>query len=401
MPNKEALPTGAPERPIRVLYATHASNLTGASRSLLDLLSGLDRDQVEPSVLLRQHGPLEAKLDELAVPYEVIPHVGCIRSKTPLKPNWVKKSINTLAASRVVWLLRRNRIDLVHSNSLLADVGMRAANQAVLPYVAHIREHGLEDHGLVFLDMNSMARLVASADRVIAISDSVRDHFEPWGDSERFVTLHDGLDVSSYLLERGEILRGTGVHMLMAGRIAPGKGQLDAVRAAELLASRGVRCSLTVVGGIGDETYNAQLHSYVQEHGLSGVVEIKPFSDDLSAEYRRTDIALMCSTHEALGRATVEGMLAGCLVIGADAGATPEIVTHGETGLLYEVSDPESLTAQVVWALGHQDEARAIAVRGQSYAAGAFDNKAYAEKVVKLYREILEELYSVAERQST
>ena len=378
------------ERPIRVLYATHAPNLTGASRSLLDLLSGLDRNQVEPLVLLRKHGPIEAKLCELDVPYEVIPYTRCVCSTSFLKPNWMRRLINSLAVPRVVRLLKRKQIDLVHSNSLLADVGMRAAQQAVVPYVCHIRDHGLEDHGLVFLDKERLTRLIFGANRVIAISDSIREYFSSWGREGNFVTLRDGLDVGKYLLEHNEILQEGCLHILMAGRIAPGKRQLDAVKAVELLVARGIECSLVVVGGVGDEAYNAQLHEYVKERALADVVEIKPFCDDLSAEYRRADIALMCSTWEALGRATVEGMLAVCLVIGSDVGGTPEIITDEETGLLYKVGNYEQLAKKVIWALDHRQNARVIASRGQTYAAQAFDNNAYARRIEGLYRQILE-----------
>ena len=54
---------------MKVCYVTHKSNLTGANRSLLDLLDGLDRDVVEPCVLVGRKGPLLKELQQRGIPY--------------------------------------------------------------------------------------------------------------------------------------------------------------------------------------------------------------------------------------------------------------------------------------------------------------------------------------------
>ena len=48
------------------------------------------------------------------------------------------------------------------------------------------------------------------------------------------------------------------------------------------------------------------------------------------------DIALVASCSEAFGRVTVEAMLAGMLVIGADVAGTSELICDGVNGILYE-----------------------------------------------------------------
>ena len=55
---------------MKVCYVTHKPNLTGANRSLLDLLDGLDRDRYEPVVLVNRRGPLLAELKKRDIPYK-------------------------------------------------------------------------------------------------------------------------------------------------------------------------------------------------------------------------------------------------------------------------------------------------------------------------------------------
>ena len=63
--------------------------------------------------------------------------------------------------------------------------------------------------------------------------------------------------------------------------------------------------------------------------------------------YRAADVVLMCSKFEAMGRTTAEAMATCRPVIGNNQGATPELIEHGHTGLLYQ-GDSESLAAQML-----------------------------------------------------
>jgi len=55
----------------------------------------------------------------------------------------------------------------------------------------------------------------------------------------------------------------------------------------------------------------------------------------------------MCSRAEAFGRVTIEAMLMGKPIVAAAGGATPEIIEHGRSGLLYEPGNPEAAAEAV------------------------------------------------------
>ncbi|MFT8592315.1 MAG: glycosyltransferase [Bifidobacterium sp.] len=58
------------------------------------------------------------------------------------------------------------------------------------------------------------------------------------------------------------------------------------------------------------------------------------------------DIALVCSKCEAFGRVTIEAASAGCIVIGADTGATPEILSK-IGGIKYILGSCEDLGEKI------------------------------------------------------
>ncbi len=97
----------------------------------------------------------------------------------------------------------------------------------------------------------------------------------------------------------------------------------------------------------------------------------------------------MCSQSEAFGRVTVEAMMSGCLVIGANSGGTMELVSDNETGLLYTSGDYSDLAAKIRLALKYPDRMRDIAKQGQSKMLNEMTAQNNAFRINELYREIV------------
>ncbi|HEY7849719.1 MAG TPA: glycosyltransferase family 1 protein [Ktedonobacterales bacterium] len=64
---------------------------------------------------------------------------------------------------------------------------------------------------------------------------------------------------------------------------------------------------------------------------------------ELAAAYASADIFALPSSTETLGLAAIEAMASGLPVIGANRGGIPDIVRDGETGLLFDPDQPETL----------------------------------------------------------
>lgn len=374
---------------MKVCYVTHLPNLTGASRSLLDMLSGFDRNEVEPVVLLGKHGPIEDELKKLDIRYKVIPYSTSIKENNKPIVNFIKKVKITLAIPKVKKFFEEEKFDLVHNNSLLVRVGIEGAYKAGIPFICHMREFIWEDHGKKLISEKKHFELLKEANMHIAISKAVYKKFNSLVGNAPISTVSDGLDIEKYLIEDKEIFNNKEINLLLPGRIVPGKGQFEAVKAVEELSKRGINnIKLIIVGSVGDKDYYKRMRDYVDEHKISQV-EFISFTKEMKELQQRTDIGLVCSKAEALGRVTVESMLSGCLTIGANAGATGELIKSGETGLLYELGNYKDLADKIVYAMENVDEMRAIAKKGQKYAVDNFDNKEYNDKILKIYKSVL------------
>ncbi len=373
---------------MKICFFTHLSKLSGAANSLLDLLDALDFCEFEPFVITNSRGALVEELEKRGIRYKIVPYAPSTNSDDVLK-NAGKKVMNSdvanfLAVKAVERILKKEKIDILHNNSYLCGTGMEAARNLGIPYICHLREFVWEDHHRIFLNKTLMNELLYDADKVIAVSEAVKQKFENISRKEIEV-IYDGFKTSSYQLPQREVLRGGQVNIVLVGRIAPGKGQMDAIRAVRIVSKTlDIPVFLHLCGNIGDARYYKKMRSYIEDHKI-GYVTIHDFTNDLSQIRTISDIGLTCSKSEALGRVTVENMLSSMLVIGADTSGTSEIIHDGENGLLYTAGDYHALAETILQAIGDPDKSNEMCRLGYEEAK-SFDHIEYARRIMNVYR---------------
>ena len=371
---------------MKICYITHWANLTGANQSLLDILSGINRQEIEPFVLLPTSGPLEKELESRNVPYQIIdyPREQAVKKPIVKAGKCVRK---VLAEIRFRNVFRKQHFDIIHNNTFLTSIGMEAAFKAGIPYISHNREILRLRQKKEYMWHKRRFFLLKKANVAITISNYVKEELAKDEPSANYRTLWDGIKIDRYYQEHAELLKGPSINLLLVG-MTPVKRHMEAIRAMELLHEKGfTNCSLIIAGCTGENTYEMQLRNKVQDRNSPGIT-FQKFTD-LRTMRSKSDIVVMCSIEEGLGRATIEGQLAGCLVIGAAAGATLELIKDMETGLLYKAGNPEVLADRIVYAIEHTEEMNRIAKAGQEAAKNRFALPQYIDELTQLYREIL------------
>jgi glycosyltransferase involved in cell wall biosynthesis len=176
------------------------------------------------------------------------------------------------------------------------------------------------------------ARSVRSADRVIVISEFVRDRaVERLGlDPGLIRVIHLGVDHER--LRPGTAARED--FLLYPARRWPHKNHERLFQALELLRREhpGLRLVLTGGGDFSD------VPEGVEARGHVSTAEV----DDLM---RRAAALVFPSLYEGFGLPPLEAMACGCPVASSDAGSLPEVV--GDAAYLFDPLDPEAIAAGV------------------------------------------------------
>ncbi len=335
-------------RPYRVLFISSWPQVSGAERSLLDLLAHLSQEVITPLVLLPHGGPIEQELHRLEVPYRKVPYEWWLARRNWL-PIFAYRLIRTaFFFPRLVNEVRRLRPDLVYTNSLVIPEGAVLAALLRKPHIWHVREavEGNETLGGP-LPPSLIFRIVPRVSaRVIAISESVRSQF-PLQARKSVKVIYNGVELSTQDSREGRTARMSEGHAQLAvvGTLSEAKGQLDAIKAIELLRDEFTGISLSIVGD-GTPAYRKVLERYVYAHGLATHVSFLGHVKDPTPVLRASDLLLMPSKKEAFGRITIESLAVGTPVVGTDAGGTPEILGRGG-GVLVPPGRPDLMAAAV------------------------------------------------------
>lgn len=377
---------------MNVLYIFNDITLGGAGQSLIDTLSEI-KSKVKPIVIIRKDVPVGIE--------NVFVELGICFYKIPFLTDYIKigdtskeKKILALkqdyeAAMLLIPIINKENIHLIHINSSVSSFAAVAALMSGIPYVWHIRELMDEHYGCEPLSGDVKQCLYINADKIITISDYVRRKcFEKYGiDSLR---IYNGVNIKKYKLDIDMEMSFPNV-FLLTGMIYPEKGQWDAIQAVEFLIQKGYEDVRLIIVGANGGRYEWALNKYIKGRKLDKNIRILPFQKELTELHRQASYALTCSQNEALGRASIEAMLAGNIVIGARSGGTIEIIGENEErGFLYEVHNSEALAGAMIRAMQCPQEIKEKMVkRAQTYASEVFDSKKYCRKLINVYQEVI------------
>jgi len=173
-------------------------------------------------------------------------------------------------------------------------------------------------------------------------------------------------------------------HMMLAiTRLANGEGykRIDLViKSMPAILAHIPDAFFVVVGKGGDRL---RLEKLAQETGVADRVIFAGFVADelLPSYYNACDLFVLPSTREGFGIVFLEAMYHAKACVGATAGGVPEVVKHGETGLLAEPSNEDSLVQCVIRLLGNREERNAMGRRGRERLERDFSYEKFRARV--------------------
>lgn len=141
-------------------------------------------------------------------------------------------------------------------------------------------------------------------------------------------------------MDRSEIHRP--LRVLYAGRLVPEKG-IEVLIEAIAQVSRHTPCELWIVGQGPSESSLRQRARNRNVEGLIRWFGWVSWGEDLFRIMREADVLVLPSFTEGLPLVVVEAMSQSLPVVASATGGVPEIVRHGETGLLFRPGNSEEL----------------------------------------------------------
>jgi glycosyltransferase involved in cell wall biosynthesis len=122
---------------------------------------------------------------------------------------------------------------------------------------------------------------------------------------------------------------------------------------------------------------------------LSEYVSFPGYRDDVGLDLAASDIYLHPSIREGFGLAVVEAMLQRLPVIVAQAGALPELVEDGISGLVVAPTSAEAWAESICRLAKDSRFAKAVAENALSQARNRFSVERFASEHEQIYRSLI------------
>ena len=348
---------------MKILVITQSADIIGgANRSLLDVITLLATKYSHECVILAPgYGEFTSEVEKRGFQYYVCKY----RQTSFVEIRDWKYILRWLLFIRSSWynykqlrkictlILQDAPYDIVYINDTTNTIGFHVARKLGIPYVWHFR--GYQEVIRRYLVFEKPLRKLNKG-IIINISGVMKRYMEKSRNlpSELMCVIYNGVVNQSEKYFGKEFRSSTKstLHCLHCGHISKAKGMEDSIQAIGILKSRGINNIVLHIAGsphIEDgERYDCFLkRELIAKLGITEQVIFEGEVKDMAKLRFGMDVELMCSIAEPFGRTTVEGMQAGLVVIGANTGATPEIITDFRNGLLYSQGNPKDLADKI------------------------------------------------------
>lgn len=361
--------------PLRVLHLYPKSDyFTGAAIQGMELATGLAGRGHDVVVATRPSELWARKTVERGLLYYPLSMASALDLK----------SVRALAR-----IIQAHGIQIVHAHKGTAS---RLALLAGLlaPFRALVANRGVS---FPVGRLQAMGYATRRVNAIVAVCESVKRRLVAGGvpaakidviysgtDTERF---HPGVDGSAVRKELGP---NQADPLITQVGVRSTKGNDDVMDAMAIVVRRVPHARLLIVGARSPEP----LVERARARGIEYAVRILGYREDIP-EILRASTCCVDASHTGLGLSGTlrEALAVGTPVVATDIEGNPELVRHGETGLLVRPRDVAGFAAAIRRLIDDPAYASALGRAGRELVVRQFSTRTKLDRVEALYRRLL------------
>jgi len=215
-------------------------------------------------------------------------------------------------------------------------------------------------------------------------------------DESRISVIHNGVDLEMFkprmdvenLRERYGISDSPSV--LYLGRMDPYKGVEYLLRAAHIVVEHIPKVKFIIAGGSRFDRSNVQDYLTSSKIRRSTIFTGYLPRSEIPLLYSACEVFCYPSMWEGFGLTPAEAQASAKPVVAFNHCAIPEVVKHGETGILVNPGDYKKLADAIVRLLSDPDLRRRMGEEGRRRVEKLFNWDEAADKTIEVYRQVAE-----------
>lgn len=341
---------------INILYISVGEG--GSDQALINLIKGL-KNKINPYIILGKLASQSTikKLQSENIPYSILNYdFFWYPSKKNIwnlmtRPIYAIKLRNKkkLFTQQVIEVSKKNKIDIIHTNSSAYQFGLSAAQALKIPHVWHLREYQSKDFGHSHAYSFSYIKklLDTPGNFNIAITKGIYEFYQLKKTNSAIV--YDGVLKQNHTPQN----HPKEPFFLFVGRIVKEKGIFPLLNSYNNYIQKGGTFKLIFAGNYSSKT-KQKIDRLIKKEGLYNNIIFKGTltSSQIYDLMGRTMALIVPSPFEAFGLITAEAMFNKCLVIGKDTAGTKEQFDNGQEMCNKEIAlrftNEQQLTAHLI-----------------------------------------------------
>ncbi len=325
----------------------------GAERQLYYLLKALRSIGTSPHLLSLTQGEFwEKPIRELGVP---VTWVGQAESRLAR----LKRIIEELRVLK----RRSKQAFILQSQHFYTNIYAAAAARALnAREIGAMRCDGLSEvqaHGRLLGNLSLKLPRVIAANSRAAIEFAVDYGLS----ASRLFFLPNAIESDLFKFESKR--DSAEIKLLTVGRLEEQKRIDRFLRAVAAIKQFSTKPIKAIIAGEG--SLKNQLVEESGKLGLNGTVEFRGVVNDMISLYQEADVFVLTSDWEGTPNVVLEAMAAGLPVLSTNVGGVPDIVKHGQTGLLTDPEDETLMTALLIELVNDSEFRRKLGQRARTY----------------------------------
>ena len=325
----EPLPSNAKRsEPVRVLHFVTGGFSGGATQVAIALVNAaLAGTQVQPLLVLRRKWKTDpvrlAQLRAQGIPLAIV-------------SSWP----HALTVWQLIRICRKFRPDVLVAHGFSEHLwGRYAGLLARVPSLVHVEHNTRERYTAWRLcQARWLARRTAC---IVGCSEGVRQRLLEMGfPGERTIAIPNGIRLEPFADADAHPFLQRVPGIVMVARFSRQKDHATLLLAVAMLRGRGLQPPVILCGG---GKRRAPVEALAAQLGLLDQVQFLGVCDDVPGLLLRHQLAVLATHHEGMPLALLEGMAAGCAVVGSDVQGVREVIDDGENGRLVPAQDARAL----------------------------------------------------------
>lgn len=375
---------------IRVLNLITSFNPGGIERWLISMLKAMDRSRVVMDFCCKTLGP------NLGPLLPQVLDLGAQVFHCPLRPTHLG-FLRTFTK-----IIQEGKYQILHNHlELYSGVGVYAAKKCGIPVITNFHNTGFPPQVLPnwawlvklrdIYGTQSIRYAVRNSDLVIGDCQATLDYINgispiPPG---RGKILHYGVQLSPPMedAERQAFRKELGLApewlvITHVGRFVTQKNHEGLVRIAEKVIAQDSRAHFVLVG---DGSLRGGIEDMAKGRNLASSFSFLGIRSDVERILGVSDIFFLPSLWEGIPVVVLEAMASALPVVGSDLPEMREVVTDGETGVLWPVHDEVGLAQQILYLMANPNTRRLLGEAGLRRVEEEFTLQKGAERLYHVY----------------